>query len=113
MTTGRPGEDSCSSEWDRSEVIDIFNDNVKCQSFTDPPLDLKGSAGGLIKGNIPLVCGGIEWRCKDDEIEYIENHNACSVLGQNRSIEFDWDQYYRGLKSAVIGDKVCFLLIPK
>ena len=68
MTTGRPTK-YVSSEWHRSEVIDIFNDNLQCQSLIDPPYDLQGSIGGLIMGNIPLVCGGRHWEWKDDEIE--------------------------------------------
>ena len=134
MTTGTPppyefGDSpfyyplNCS-DWKRSEVIDILNPNATCQiSLVHPKINLLQGTGGLVKIQavkrgpikfIPLVCGGEKWRCDDGEgdieDEYMEEleHNACIVLGQNKSIELQFRPEWGTYKSVVLGNKVIF-----
>ena len=51
---GRP-----ASSGIKAEVIDVLNENSQCEDFPDVPYDTKTSHWGLIKGHIPIVCGGI------------------------------------------------------
>ena len=109
------------SDWKRSEVIDILNPNATCQiSLVHPKINLLQGTGGLVKIQavkrgpikfIPLVCGGEKWRCDGDE-EFEEwEHNACIVLGKNKSIELEFRPEWGTYKSVVLGNKVSFLFM--
>ena len=45
------------------EVVDLNSTKTTCKSLPDYPLNLRGSFGDLIDGQIPLVCGGMVSYC--------------------------------------------------
>ena len=71
MTTGGyPNENGFFSE-----VIDLSDENSDCEQLENAPFQKLFATGGLIKENIPLVCGGNE------------NENQCFIVGQNKIID--------------------------
>lgn len=58
-----------------SEVIDLINEDSECEQLESAPFQKLFATGGLIKENIPLVCGGNN------------NENQCFIVGQNKIID--------------------------
>ena len=71
---GRPAEAAV-----KAEVIDVLNENAQCEDFPDVPYDTRISSWGLIKGHIPLVCGG-RW-CTSPYTYF----DTCYVVGGNNT----------------------------
>ena len=40
------------------EIVDLKNESFVCNKVPQFPQKVLGAAGGLIQGNIPLICGG-------------------------------------------------------
>ena len=41
------------------EILDLKNQSFSCNGVPEYPIkDLEWTAGGLVEGNVPLVCGG-------------------------------------------------------
>ena len=41
-----------------SEVIDLLDPEAICEPLTDYPVNIEDAFGGLLHGNIPIICGG-------------------------------------------------------
>ena len=49
------------------EIVDLKNESFVCNKVPQFPQKVLGAAGGLIQGNIPLICGGYNgYLPKDD-----------------------------------------------
>ena len=70
ITTGAPYENG-----KKSEVIDLFNPNAKCQLMTDFPKQVTDATGGLIESSVPLICGG--YSPLEEGAKYIGNQKQC------------------------------------
>ncbi len=68
----------------KSEVIDIDNPNVSCQSLPDLPVQDVSAVGGLVSGNIPLICGGtvIGLGGETDRCAILNNFGRWIEIGQ-------------------------------
>ena len=41
-----------------SEVIDLLDPETICEPLPDYPVNIEDAFGGLLHGNIPMICGG-------------------------------------------------------
>ena len=41
-----------------SEVIDLLDPEAICEPLPDYPVNIEDAFGGLLHGNIPIICGG-------------------------------------------------------
>ena len=72
---GRPAENGV-----KAEVIDVLNEDFQCEDFPDVPYDTRISSWGLIKGHIPLVCGG-----NTETTSPFTYYDTCFVVGGDNS----------------------------
>ena len=41
-----------------SEVVDLLNPEAVCEPLPDYPVNIEDAFGGVLHGNIPIICGG-------------------------------------------------------
>ena len=64
----------------KAEVVDVLNENNQCDDFPDNPYDVANPVWGLIKGHIPLVCGG-----NTATTSPVTYYDTCFVVGGDNS----------------------------
>ena len=75
-----------------------MDENSVCDDLSSNIYQTRAATGGLINGNLPLVCGG-----------YGNFNNQCFIIGTNQSIQLN--QYREDSSSIVINNKVKNTLI--
>ena len=53
MATGLPYENGR-----KTEILDLGDPTFECTGLQDYPMNVKDGGGGLLKDNVPLICGG-------------------------------------------------------
>ena len=93
VITGYPYDESI-----HSEVIDVGNEDLTCQDFTDAPYKIEGGTGGLINNKI-VICGG-----------YDDHHGTdkCWILGEDQTISMKYEREYASSIELPLQSKVSF-----
>ncbi len=45
----------------KTEVLSIDSTEQQCLDLPDYPMNIRESSGGFLAGNIPIICGGVEY----------------------------------------------------
>ena len=70
-----------------SEVIDIDNENMRCNQLPNSAYPVQGAAGGLVGGK-PMICGGFY------ETPLTGGSNKCFILGETHPIIMESERSY-------------------
>ena len=70
-----------------SEVIDIDNENTKCDELANSAHPVQGAAGGLVSRK-PMICGGF------NESPLTGGSKKCFILGENHPITMEHERTY-------------------
>ena len=70
----------------KTEVIDLMDANNICETLGDYPLEMASGFGGLLNGNLPVLCGGFN---PDIEGYVLRECYALTEVIYNRLIPFE------------------------
>lgn len=109
------------------EIIDLRNESFVCNNVPRYPQKVSGAAGGLISGNIPMICSGSNGYLPDEDyrkcfalkdkkwkhvanLQTARNHMASVVLNGKLLLSGGWIKWRQATKSSelVSEDKSTF-----